>query len=64
LFLDILLLFAIVNFQANYDILIKNELTTSMDITDSTKALIQKAQALKANHADPASQAFIDFYCQ
>ncbi len=35
-----------------------------MDITDSTKDLIQKAQALKEKHPDPVSQAFIDFYCQ
>jgi hypothetical protein len=44
--------------------LFADELTTPMDITDSTKDLIQKAQVLKANHSDPVSQAFIDFYCQ
>jgi hypothetical protein len=35
-----------------------------MDITDSTKALILKAQALKTQHQDHVSQVFIDFYCQ
>ena len=44
--------------------LFADELTTPMDITDSTKDLIQKAQTLKVNHSDPVSQAFIDFYCQ
>jgi hypothetical protein len=44
--------------------LVAQELTTPMDITASTKDLIQQAQALKANYPDPVSQAFIDFYCQ
>lgn len=35
-----------------------------MDITDATKALIPPIQALKLKYPDPASQAFIDFYCQ
>ncbi|MGF1569854.1 MAG: hypothetical protein ACFCVD_17590 [Nodosilinea sp.] len=35
-----------------------------MDITDSTRALIQQVQPLKRKHHDPVSQAFIDFYCQ
>jgi hypothetical protein len=35
-----------------------------MDITASTKDLIQKAQQLKSNHPDQVSQVFIDFYCQ
>jgi pyruvate/2-oxoacid:ferredoxin oxidoreductase beta subunit len=35
-----------------------------MDITDSTKALIDKVQTLKDDHADTVSPAFIDFYCQ
>jgi hypothetical protein len=44
--------------------LFADALTTPMDITDATKDLIQKAQTLKANHPDPVSLAFIDFYCQ
>ncbi|HIK45656.1 MAG TPA: hypothetical protein IGR64_12355 [Leptolyngbyaceae cyanobacterium M65_K2018_010] len=35
-----------------------------MDITDSTKALIQHIQPLKLKHSDLVSRAFIDFYCQ
>ena len=35
-----------------------------MDITDSTKALILKAQVLKDRHQDHVSRVFIDFYCQ
>ncbi|MEB3210540.1 MAG: hypothetical protein VKL39_04270 [Leptolyngbyaceae bacterium] len=35
-----------------------------MDITASTKELIQKVQQLKATHPDQVSQVFIDFYCQ
>ncbi|NMF85071.1 hypothetical protein [Nodosilinea sp. P-1105] len=35
-----------------------------MDITDSTKTLIQHVQPLKLKYADLTSQTFIDFYCQ
>ncbi len=35
-----------------------------MDITPETKRLLEQVQQLKPKYNDPASQLFLDFYCQ